>query len=122
MHKATEKNHGKTSPKPGEQARKAAGYTLEAAAGKLRLNPRYLRSIELHGGASLQLARRLANLYGCSGNVFIYPPGYLAQLAQGQRMAAKPSTPPSAAGADTDLARASRRYRPSRQPTLRLVK
>jgi len=109
-----------TVPTPGARARIAAGYPLDAAARKLRLHPRYLRQIELHGGASLHLARRLAGLYGCDGNVFIYPPEYFVQL--GQRRAAGPSMPPAAAGADMrDSLRASRRYRPPRQPVLRLV-
>ncbi|MDQ3814826.1 MAG: helix-turn-helix transcriptional regulator, partial [Armatimonadota bacterium] len=83
-------------PTPAEHARMTAGYTLEEAARRLRLHPRYLRSLELHGGASLKMARKLADLYGCDGNVFVYAPAYLQQLS-GHGAAAGPLLPPAAA-------------------------
>ena len=106
---------------PAEHARIQAGYSLEAAAQELGYSVRYLRSLELNGGASLPLARKLAALYGCDGNVFIYPPEYFRQL--GQRMAARPFMPPAAVGADTWELNpcASRRYRPPRAPVLTVI-
>lgn len=67
---------------PGEQARLRAGFDLKQASRKLRLCPRYLRQIELHGNAPLRTARRLAALYNCSGNIFLHTPKFLSELNQ----------------------------------------
>lgn len=55
------------------QAREAARLTVEQAARQVRICPAYLRRIERHGGATYALAMRLARLYGCSANLFLYP-------------------------------------------------
>lgn len=47
-------------------AREAAGFTVREAARRVRCHPRYLRRLELHGGAPYVLALRLAWLYKCS--------------------------------------------------------
>lgn len=104
---------------PAEYARIQAGLSIEDAARRLKLSPRFLRQIELHGGASLKTARRLAHLYNCSGNVFLHSPEYLHQL--GQRGVTETSSASAAAGADTRSSRASRRHRRSRTPVLILV-
>lgn len=49
-----------------EQAREAQGWSLERAAKRLRVTPRYLRSVELGAGATYALAERAAPLYGVS--------------------------------------------------------
>jgi hypothetical protein len=56
------------------QARKDAGFSLQEAARRARVCATYLRRIELHGDAPYVLAMRLANLYGCSTNLFLYAP------------------------------------------------
>ncbi len=105
---------------PAERARLQAGYSLEAAARKVNLSPRYLRQIERQGQAPLKTARRLAHVYNCSGNLFLHSPNYLAQL--GQRAAELSCASHAAAGADTRInPRASRRYQPPRSPMLLVV-
>lgn len=53
-------------------ARRAAGLTLEQAAKKARISPRYLRQVERHG-ANFALAELLAQIYRCEITVFLYP-------------------------------------------------
>lgn len=55
-------------------ARNRAGLTIEDAAQKARVCTQYLRGIERGRGTycSYPLALRLARLYGCSANVFLY--------------------------------------------------
>ena len=52
-------------------ARLAAGLSLEEAAARARVGPRYLRRVETHGGAGYALAQRLSALYGCRIDVFL---------------------------------------------------
>jgi hypothetical protein len=69
---------------PGEMARLRAGYTLKQAAQRIRISRRTklesvmrrLRRAELHGGASDMLCEQLAVLYGCSTDLFFFPPEY----------------------------------------------
>jgi hypothetical protein len=83
----------------------------------LRLTPRYWREIELHGGADIPLARRAAKLFSCDGNLFIFAPSYLNQLASAQLAGASRagSTPASVQPSQ------SKRYRAPQPPTLALV-
>src|SRR5579872_7232393 len=60
---------------PAVAARQTAGLNLEEAAKKAQICPAYLRAVERRGGASYVLAMRLARLYGCSANVFLYSKG-----------------------------------------------
>jgi transcriptional regulator with XRE-family HTH domain len=53
-------------------ARMKAGLSLEEAAKRARVCSAYLRRIERSGGCSYPLAVRLARLYRCSANVFLY--------------------------------------------------
>ena len=55
-------------------ARLAAGLSLEEAAARARVGPRYLRRVETRGGAGYALARRLSALYGCRIDVFLTRP------------------------------------------------
>lgn len=49
-----------------ESARREAGYdSLKVPARKLGLSERYLRSLELHGGAPYHTAVRLSRFYDC---------------------------------------------------------
>ena len=57
---------------PAIEARQRLGLSPEAAAQKLRISPRYLRSIERHGNAPYPLAERLSRLYGCPMQTFLY--------------------------------------------------
>jgi hypothetical protein len=62
------------TPKPigrAEAARNALGLTLAQAAEKARVCTRYLRSVELHGGAPSVLAYRLAFVYKQPIDLFI---------------------------------------------------
>lgn len=60
--------------KTAAQARQEAGLSLAEAARRARICPIYLRRIELHGNAPYVLAKRLAHLYSCSANLFLYAP------------------------------------------------
>lgn len=53
-----------------ERARELAGLTLEQAAKRARICPRYLRRVE-RAGANYALAQRLAAIYGCRIEVFL---------------------------------------------------
>ena len=53
-------------------ARNRAGLTLEDAACQVRVCVSYLRRVERSGDCSYPLAMRLARLYRCSANVFLY--------------------------------------------------
>ena len=53
-------------------AREGAGLSLEQAAKKANCSVAYLRRIELHGHVSWIMAMRLAHLYGCSCQIFLY--------------------------------------------------
>jgi len=55
-----------------EAARKQVGLSVEDVAKRLRRCPRYIRQIELHGKAPEHLARRLAQLYQCPMEHFLY--------------------------------------------------
>ena len=62
------------TPKPisrAEAARNALGLTLAQAAEKARVCTRYLRSVELRGGAAYILAERLAWIYKAPITVFL---------------------------------------------------
>lgn len=64
-------NKGK--PKPAATvAREAAGLTIEQAAKKAGLSPEYLRRLERRG-APFYTAERLAAIYGCRMDVFLFP-------------------------------------------------
>lgn len=54
------------------QARERAGLTLEEAAKRAHCSVAYLRRLELQGGVSWVMGMRLAHLYGCSCQVFLY--------------------------------------------------
>lgn len=56
-------------------ARDRAGLTLEDAARRARIGVSYLRQVERSGDCSYVLAMRLARLYRCSANVFLYTKG-----------------------------------------------
>ena len=64
---------GRLTVKSPAQARETAQLTVEQAARQARICPAYLRRIERHGGATYVLAMRLARLYSCSANLFLYP-------------------------------------------------
>ena len=105
---------------PAERARVEAGFTLEQAAKKMRLTSRYLRQIERNGNASVKTARRLAQLYKCSGDLFLFPPKYFE--GSGQR-AIQPSKASLTAGVNTvQNASASRRHRSMKKPELLLMR
>lgn len=53
-------------------ARNRAGLSLEDAARRARICVSYLRRVERSGDCSYVLAMRLARLYRCSANVFLY--------------------------------------------------
>lgn len=57
---------------PATQARITARLSLKEAARRARVSSTYLRRIELHGDVPLVLASRLANLYNCSLNLFLF--------------------------------------------------
>lgn len=62
------------TPKPigrAEAARNALGLTLAQAAEIAQICPRYLRSVELHGGAPSVLARRLVKVYKQPIDIFL---------------------------------------------------
>jgi hypothetical protein len=63
-------HHSRTVKTPAEIARETAGLSLQQAAAKARVCPRYLRHTEPHG-AFWQLARRLSCFYGCPIDVFL---------------------------------------------------
>lgn len=56
------------------QARQDAGLSLQQAAKLARVCPAYLRRVEKHGDAPYVLAMRLARLYSCSANIFLFVP------------------------------------------------
>jgi transcriptional regulator with XRE-family HTH domain len=56
-----------------QAAREAAGLSLEAAAKRIGLCPRYVRRLELHGRAPLPTAERLARIYKCPVTLFLHP-------------------------------------------------
>jgi hypothetical protein len=114
---------------PAEAARIGVGLSLEEAARCLRMHPRTLRSYELHGNASLSVARRISALYGgCDGNMLVYPSSYYSALKSNAQpgqlpgaAAAPRQLPLAAAGADTRTS-ASRRYSRPKQPVLAVLK
>ncbi len=57
---------------PAERARHCANLTIEEAAHRARVCVQYLRRVERSGDCSYVLAMRLARLYRCSANVFLY--------------------------------------------------
>ena len=75
--------------KSAAQARQEAGFSLAEAARRARVCPVYLRRIELHGNAPYVLATRLAHLYSCSTNLFLYAPPATTQVVK--QVASKPS-------------------------------
>ena len=54
------------------RARESLGLTPEQAARRLRITPRYLRSIERNGNAPYALAERLSRLYNVPMHTFLY--------------------------------------------------
>ena len=60
-------------------ARRRLGLSPEAAARKLRISPRYLRSVEKHGNAPYPLAERAARLYGVPMQTFLYSVSHQAK-------------------------------------------
>jgi len=77
---------------PAAQARQDAGFPLEEAARRVRVCPAYLRRIELHGDAPYVLAMRLAHLYGCSTNLFLFAPTAPTKTIKGPSRRLKPLT------------------------------
>jgi hypothetical protein len=57
------------------------GFSLRRAAKLVRVEPEYLRRVEIHGGAPYVLAVRLSRLYQCSMQIFLYTH---VRTAQGQ--------------------------------------
>lgn len=57
---------------PAQRARVNAALTIEEAARRARVCVSYLRRVERSGDCSYVLAMRLARLYRCSANVFLY--------------------------------------------------
>ena len=57
---------------PAANARIRAGLDLSEAASRARVCVSYLRRVEKSGDCSYALAMRLARLYRCSANVFLY--------------------------------------------------
>jgi hypothetical protein len=57
-------------PSNAQAARESVRLTLQMAAKRVRITPRYLRHVELHG-APYVLARRLAALYQCPMALFL---------------------------------------------------
>jgi hypothetical protein len=55
-----------------QQARESLGLSLEQMAKRVRLHPRYLRRLELHGGTYLERAKQLGRAYGCRPEAFLY--------------------------------------------------
>ena len=55
------------------EARESAGLSLEKAAKKIGICPRYLRRFEIHGGATFHQAEKLALLYQCPMDYFLFP-------------------------------------------------
>ena len=58
-----------------ERARTENGLTLEQAAKRARICTTYLRRVERHGGAPYSLAQRLAGIYGCRIDAFLWAGG-----------------------------------------------
>jgi hypothetical protein len=137
---------------PQTRARERAGFTLQEAARRVRGRSRtrlsnamrYLRHIELHGGASDLLCRQLSALYGCRDDLFFFSPDYWEKwetvkgidAVTGERLKTstalvagtdgavpmKASAFRSARGADTMPShRATRRSRKQAAPQLELV-
>lgn len=105
-----------------ERARLARGLSLEEAAKKMRLHPRYLRELELHGSSNFTRMTRMATLYGCSINDLL--PSRAATAQQGQEGFSVHSNVHATGGADThgqsalSAARRSQRYRKPSTPVL----
>lgn len=59
---------------PATQARLSAGFTLQAAAKRLRVTPGTLRQYE-RSTPPLIFAERARDLYRCRLDVFLYTPG-----------------------------------------------
>lgn len=55
-----------------EQARERLGLSLETMAKRVKLHPRYLRRLELHGGTYMERAISLGKAYGCHPEAFLY--------------------------------------------------
>jgi transcriptional regulator with XRE-family HTH domain len=79
---------------PAQRAREAAGFSLGDAARRARVSPNYLRRIELHGGASYVLAKRLCRIYRCSIHLFL-PSSYQRQPERSTASTCKVAHPPS---------------------------
>lgn len=58
---------------PAGSIRTRAGLSLADAARAARISPGYLRRIERQGGAAWGLALRLARVYGCRPEHFLWP-------------------------------------------------
>jgi transcriptional regulator with XRE-family HTH domain len=54
-----------------QAAREAAGLSLEAAAKRAGLSPKYLRQLERNGSRSFATAERLARIYRCRVDLFL---------------------------------------------------
>jgi transcriptional regulator with XRE-family HTH domain len=110
---------------PAEQARIAAGLTVKEAARRARVVPSYLRRVERHGGAPWVLAQRLAFIYNCSANLFLYA----AKSQTGGNSTGAVGTPPLSpkpgqaqlAGTSATLPRPATRYRRPAAPILTMV-
>ena len=77
------KKSGKQSSRSGKRetpqrvsaarlARQQAGLSLEEAARRAHCTVAYLRRLELQGGVSWVMGMRLAHIYGCNCQVFLY--------------------------------------------------
>jgi transcriptional regulator with XRE-family HTH domain len=81
------------------RAREAAGLSLEQAARKARIGPRYLRGIELHGGAPYVSALRLARIYKCPITYFLFQQNSSKRSTRNARNPKKPVAKPIAVSA-----------------------
>jgi transcriptional regulator with XRE-family HTH domain len=65
---------GKQTERPFARVRRELGLSLDQAAARLRLTPRYLRSLELSAGPLTQpLAARMSVAYGAALNTLTRP-------------------------------------------------
>lgn len=74
------------------RARESQGFTLIQAARKASITPRYLRRIELHGGAPHYLAMRLAHIYNCPTSAFLFDPKVVLQQTTSSHIEQKPTS------------------------------
>lgn len=86
----------KTKPfaSPAEQARVEAGLTTQEVARRLGLrsksSPRYVRQLELHGGAPLHVAKRWGRIVGADPNLLFHTARYQQAL---ERRRSSPPVP-----------------------------